>query len=284
MRSFFAAVAALVALVLAGISIPVIWAERTVINQDGFLAMATPLGSDLQFQQALATATSKTVSSKLDAVPGFSALAQPLIENVTKSLTSDPGYPAAWSETLRRSHELTLVDPAANANDQGALNLDVAPLMQLIFTKIGSSVGQKIQAPSQVLISLGTPSQRDALVKLREFVSLGIWLAVGAALAMVLALLIARRRSTTLALIGLGGLVIVAAWKLALSLLSQNVLNATGGDPVADLFKQQYVSVASASFDRWILGGLIVSVVLLLVGLVGRVSTRNRTSPVAVGT
>ncbi|AJT41584.1 hypothetical protein [Psychromicrobium lacuslunae] len=276
MRSFFSAAAALVALVLAGVSVPVVWADRTVIDQDGFLAMATPLGNDAKFQQALATATAKTMSSKLDAVPAFSAMAQPLIENVTKSITTDPGYPAAWSETLRRSHELTLVDPAANANDQGALNLDVAPLMQLIFNKLGAGFGQQLKAPSQVLISLGTPSQREALVKLREFVSMGIWLALGALVAAILALLIARRRSTTLALIGLGGLVVVAGWKLSLSLLSQNVLNATAADPVAELFKQEYVAAAGGSFDFWILCGLIVAASLLLIGLIGRLAARRR--------
>ncbi|WP_394939214.1 hypothetical protein [Psychromicrobium sp. YIM B11713] len=276
MRSFFSAAAAVVALVLAGVSVPAIWAERTVINQDGFLAMATPLGNDPKFQAALAAATAKTATSKLDAVPGLVTAAAPLIESAVKDLASDPEYPAAWAETLRRSHELTLVNPAANANDQGVLNLDVAPLLQLVLKKVGSSLGQQVQSPAQVLITLGTKSQREVLVHLRELAPLGAWGAIGAGLAAALALLIARRRSTTLALLGLGGLVIVAAWKVLLNLVSQSVLNSSGGNPVADLFKQEYVGVAGGSFDVWILVGAIAAGALLLIGLSGRVATRRR--------
>ena len=50
MRSFFSAIAAIAALLLAAVSVPAIWADRTVVNPDGFVAMAGPLGNDPQFQ------------------------------------------------------------------------------------------------------------------------------------------------------------------------------------------------------------------------------------------
>ncbi|NYE95102.1 hypothetical protein FHU41_001323 [Psychromicrobium silvestre] len=238
--------------------------------------MAEPLGNDSKFQSALASATAKTVSSQLGSFPGLGTIVEPIIENATKSLSSDPAYPKAWAETLRRSHELTVVDPAANANDKGTLNLDVAPLLQLVLTKVSSGLGQQLKAPDQVLISLGTQNQRTVLVRLSELAPLGFWMAVGSVLAFGLSLLIARRRSTTLALIGLGGLVVVAGWKLLLTVVSQNLLNTQGGNQVADLFKQEYVSAATSNFDGWILIALITAGALLLIGLVGRVATRPR--------
>lgn len=277
MRSFFSAIVALAALLLAAISIPAIWADRTAVNQAGFVAMAAPLGSDPQFQQALASATAKTVTGQLDAMPGLQKIIAPIINDATKNLATDPGFGAAWTETLRRSHELTVVDPASNANDQGALNLDVAPMLQLVINKVSAGLGQPLQAPQQLLISLGSSSQRMAIVRLAEFSPLGIWLAGGAVLAFALALVIARRRSTTLALIGLGVAIIAGAWKLLLEVVSKNVLDSAGGNPVADLFKQQYVSVVSANFDMWIIYALFAAALLILVGLLARVMARRRT-------
>ncbi|MBQ1445342.1 MAG: hypothetical protein IIZ13_15990 [Renibacterium sp.] len=275
MRSFFSAIAAIAALLLAAVSVPAIWADRTVVNPDGFVAMAGPLGNDPQFQQALAAATARAVTSQLDAAPALQQLIAPAVQSATQNLAADPGFPAAWAETLRRSNELTVVDPAANANDTGALNLDVAPLLQLVIKKIGAGVGQEIPAPQQVLVSLGSPNQRTAIVRLSEVSSLGVWLAGGALLAFALALVIARRRSTTLALVGLGLAAIAGLWKLGLELLSKNVLDTAGGNAVADMFKQQYVSAAAASFNGWILITLIAAGGLVLIGLVSRAAGRR---------
>ncbi len=275
MRSFFSAIAAIAALLLAAVSVPAIWADRTVVNPDGFVAMAGPLGNDPQFQQALAAATTRAVTSQLDAAPALQQLIAPAVQSATQNLAADPGFPAAWAETLRRSNELTVVDPAANANDTGALNLDVAPLLQLVIKKIGAGVGQEIPAPQQVLGSLGSPNQRTAIVRLSEVSSLGVWLAGGALLAFALALVIARRRSTTLALVGLGLAAIAGLWKLGLELLSKSVLDTAGGNAVADMFKQQYVSAAAASFNGWILITLITAGGLVLIGLVSRAAGRR---------
>lgn len=270
MRSFFAAVAAIAALILAAVSVPAIWADRSVVSPDGFVAMAGPLGEDPQFQKALAAATAKAATSQLDTAPILQELIRPIIQGTAENLASDPGFPAAWAETLRRSNELTVVDPAANANDTGALNLDVAPLLQLVIKKVGAGIGQDFQAPQQVLVSLGSPNQRTAIVKFSEVSSLGIWLAGGALIALALALLLARRRSTTVALVGLGLAAIAGVWKLGLELLAGNILSTAGGNAVADMFKQQYVSAASASFNGWIMVTLVVAAGLILIGLISR--------------
>ncbi len=54
MRTLVAAIMVLLALVLTAVAVPAIWADRHVVQEDGFVAMAAPLGSDTAFQQALA--------------------------------------------------------------------------------------------------------------------------------------------------------------------------------------------------------------------------------------
>ncbi|MBG0740330.1 hypothetical protein IV500_13160 [Paeniglutamicibacter antarcticus] len=277
MRTLVAAIMVLLALVLTAVAVPAIWADRNVVQEDGFVAMAAPLGSDTEFQQALADATVKSVSSQLDLNSALLALVQPSIEAAAKALSSDPGYPAAWTETLRRSHRLTVADtPGSGGADR--LTLDIAPLLTLLENKVAAGLDVAVTPPEQVLIEVGQPAQRTAIVRLSTYAPLGYWLAGGAGLALLLALVIARRRSSTLVLTGLGLAVVAGLWKLALDRISAAVLASSSGNAIAELFKEQFVSAATKDFGQWIVVALLVAVLLVVVGSLGRVLRRERGS------
>ncbi|HEV7168368.1 MAG TPA: hypothetical protein VGN49_10410 [Micrococcaceae bacterium] len=275
MRSFFAAIAALLALLLTGAAVPAIWADRHIVQESGFVAMAAPLGSDPQFQQALSTAAAKSVTSQLNVNPALLQLVQPVVDAATKSLTSDPGYPAAWTETLRRSHRLTVTDAAQDSTDQAGLTLDVAPLLQLVVKKVTADLGAPVSAPPQVLISLGQPAQRAAIVKLATYAPLGYWAAGAALLVFLLALVIARRRSTTLLLTGLGLAVVAGIWKLGADQLAKNITSSASGNSVADLFKAQFVAASTQNFGWWIIVALLVAAAMVVAGGLGRIFSRR---------
>ncbi|WP_434613986.1 hypothetical protein [Arthrobacter sp. A5] len=278
MRSFFAAIMVLLTLALTAVSVPAIWADRNVVQESGFVAMAAPLGSDAKFQKALADATAKTLSSQLKLDSGVLAFVQPIIESATHALSSDPGYPAAWTETLRRSHRLTVAATPSDGQQvsgRDRLTLDTAPLLGLVELKVAAGLGSQVTAPEQVLIEVGQPEQRSAIVKLATFAPLGYWLAGGALLALLLALVIARRRSTTILLAGIGLAVVAGLWKLAMDRVVETVLASTSGNDVAELFKQQFVMASIASFGQWIGIVLAGAGVLVVAGGLGRIFSRR---------
>ncbi|MDJ0356039.1 hypothetical protein [Paenarthrobacter sp. PH39-S1] len=278
MRSFFAAIMVLLALALTAVSVPAIWADRNVVQESGFVAMAAPLGSDAKFQKALADATAKTLSSQLKLDSGVLAFVQPIIESATHALSSDPGYPAAWTETLRRSHRLTVAATPSDGQQvsgRDRLTLDIAPLLGLVELKVAAGLGSQVTAPEQVLIEVGQPEQRTAIVKLATFAPLGYWLAGGALLALLLALVIARRRSTTILFAGIGLAVVAGLWKLAMDRVVETVLASTSGNDVAELFKQQFVMASIASFGQWIGIVLAGAGVLVVAGGLGRIFSRR---------
>ncbi|MCY0903420.1 hypothetical protein [Arthrobacter sp. H14-L1] len=277
MRTLVAAIMVLLALVLTAVAVPAIWADRHVVQEDGFVAMAAPLGSDTAFQQALADATVKTVASQLKLNSGLLTLVQPGIESAAKALSSDPGYPGAWTETLRRSHRLTVADTPGSAG-QDRLTLDIAPLLTLLETKVAAGLGVTVTPPDQVLIEVGQPAQRTAIVQLSTYTPLGYWLAGGAVLALLLALVIARRRTGTLVLAGLGLAVVAGLWKLAVDRVSATVLTSNSGNPIAELFKAQFVAAATKDFGQWIVVALVVAVFLMVVGVLGSVLRREHGS------
>lgn len=278
MRSFVSAVAVLVGVLLSAVAVPAIWLDRSVVQEDGFVALAAPLGQDAEFQQRLATAAIGTIDT--GAVPdALAGLVSPMLEAAAGSLTRLPGYPAAWEETLRKSHRLSFADAvpeSAGADTASTLTLDVAPLVALATQELSRTTGLALEAPEQTLVNVGESDQRQLTERVSAYAPLGYSLAIGAGIAFALALVAARRRWTVFLAAGLAALVLAGLWTAGLNLARDNVLGTAGGSGLADLFKEEFVAAASNSFLSWVTGALMAGGVLLVMALVIRIASPGR--------
>ncbi|MET1021015.1 MAG: hypothetical protein ABWX69_02300 [Arthrobacter sp.] len=272
MRTFVSAIAVLLGLVLAAVAVPAMWADRNIVQEDGFVTFTAPLGKDPVFQQRLAAAAVGSLGAER-IPPALTGLVTPILESAARSLTSMPGYPEAWSETLRVSHRLNFADPKTLPAEAGAatsLTLDLAPLVGLVAKQVADATTLPLDAPEQLLITIGQPEHRQVLEQVAAFAPLGYAAAAGALIAFALALVAARRRWTVLAGTGLGVLVLAGAWKLAVEAVGKAVAGTSSGNEVAEIFKSEVVAAASSSFGQWILVSAVVGAILLAAGLVLR--------------
>jgi hypothetical protein len=278
LRTFVSAVAVLIGLVMAAVAVPAMWVDRNVVQEEGFVALAAPLGKDPGFQQRLASAAVNSFGS--DQIPGpIAQLVRPILEDAAQSLSGLPGYPEAWTETLRKSHRLSFADPAtlpAEMNGVSALALDVAPLVGLVAKRLAAATSLPLEGPEQVLIPIGQPNQRQMVEQITAYAPMGYAVAVGSALALVLALIAARRRWTVLAGTGAGVLILAAVWKLASDGVGGAVDGTSSGNAVADIFKHEFVAASTAGFAQWTLVSAGAGAVLLVVGLMLRASGQRR--------
>jgi hypothetical protein len=277
-RTFVSAFATLLAILLAAVAVPAIWLDRNIVQEQGFVELASPLGRNSGFQQGLATAAVGTIDTS--AVPGFLAdLVRPALEDAAASMTGLPGYPAAWEETLRRSHRLSFTAPQAEAGQTApasSLTLDVAPLVALGAEEISRTTRFPLDPPDQTLIDVGQPEQKEWTERLTVYAPAGYLMAAGAAVALLLAVVAARRRWTVLVGAGLGALVLAAAWTAGSQLGSAAVLAADTGNEVANMFRDGFVAAAAADFQGWTLASAITGGMLLLVGVVAGLIPRKR--------
>ena len=274
MRSFLAALAVILGLLLSSAAVPAIWVDRNIVQEDGFVALAAPLGKDPDFQKGLATAAVNSIDTG-GTIPAQAAeLVRPVLEKAATSLTGLPEYPAAWEETLRKSHRLNFADPASlppEADSSTSLTLDVAPLVALAAKQISSQVGVPLEAPGQTLVSIGQTNQRQLVERVTAYSPLGYSLAVGAGVAFLLALLTARRRWKVLAGIGVGALVLSGLWTLASRWAADAVMGTASGNEMADLFKREFVAASAAGFASSTLAAAFVGAALVAAGLLLRV-------------
>ncbi|MDQ0768431.1 hypothetical protein QF031_001180 [Pseudarthrobacter defluvii] len=278
MRTFVSAIATVLGILLAAVAVPAIWVDRNIVQEDGFVRLAAPLGKDSEFQRKLAAAAVGTIDT--GSVPGFlSGLVEPMLEKAAESLTGLPGYPAAWEETLRRSHRLSFADPSAapqGAAPTSSLTLDVAPLVALGSEEISRTTRLPLDPPEQTLINVGQPAQREWTERLATYAPMGYLLAIGSAVAFLLALVAARRRWTVLLAAGLGGLGLAALWGAGLQLGSARAQATDTGNAVANMFRDEFLAAAGADFQGWITTGAVAGGVLAAAGIVTLFASRKR--------
>lgn len=278
MRTFVSAAATVLAVLLAAVAVPAIWLDRSIVQEQGFVELAAPLGRNPEFQQGLAAAAIGTIDTS--AVPGFlSDLVRPVLENAAASLTGLPGYPAAWEETLRKSHRLSFAGTDASnpeAASASSLTLDVAPLVALGSEEISRATRLSLDPPEQTLINVGQPEHKEWTERLRTFAPAGYLLAAGSAVALLLALVAARRRWTVLVAAGVGALLLAALWTLGAQVGSDAVLATDSGNEVANMFRNEFVAAASADFQIWTWAAATTGGVLVLVGIVAGLIPRKR--------
>lgn len=278
MRTFVSATATLLAIFLAAVAVPGIWLERKIVQEQGFVELAAPLGRDAGFQQGLAEAAIGTIDTS--AVPGFlMESVQPLLEDAVASLGALPGYPAAWEETLRKSHRLNFAgEGTPSASTASTLTLDVAPLVVLAAGEISRSTGIPLDPPEETLIDVGQPEQKVWIERLAAYAPAGYLLGAGAALALLLALASARRRWAVLAGAGTGALVLAAFWAFGVRTAAAAVVALDSGNGVANLFRNEFVAAAERDFLTWTWAAVVCGAVLLVAGVLAGLLAR-RTVP-----
>lgn len=271
LRTFLSAAAVLIGVLMAAVAVPAIWVDRTIIQEDGFVALVAPLGQDQAFQRRLASAVVMTLGADARIPEASAELARPVLDKAAQSLVWLPGYPEAWTETLRRSQRLTFAGPVAPPTRSGgatALTLDAAPLAGLVAKQVTDAAGLRVTVPDQVLIHVGQSSQRQHVELVAAYAPMGYAVAAGAGTAFLLALAAARRRRTVLAGTGAGALVLAAVWTLATGAAGGALAGISSGNEVADIFKREFVSASTGSFGQWTLAVAAAGAVLLAGGLV----------------
>ncbi|MDQ0755610.1 hypothetical protein [Arthrobacter sp. B3I4] len=283
MRTFVSAVAVLIGLAMAAVAVPAMWVDRNIVQEDGFVALSAPLGKDPAFQRRLAAAAVSGIGFGDQQLPeSLTNAVKPILEGAAQSLTSMPGYSDAWAETLRKSHRLSFpgpaTPPAADAAGSTSVTLDVAPLVGLVVKRVSESspVPLPLKAPSEVRIDIGQSDQRQLIDRVSAYAPMGAVVALGSVIAFLLAFVAARRKWTVLAGIGLGALVLAAAWKIGSEAAGRAVLATSSGNEVAEIFKREFVGASAANFGQWIVAALVAGAVLLVAGIALRLASGRR--------
>lgn len=274
MRSLGSAFFVLFAIVLGILALPSAWVATQVIDEDGFVRLASPLSDDEAFTNALAGSLADEVTAAAHLTAEAGAAVEPIVADVARRIADLPGFDRAWDGTLRKSHQATFADPRTLSPDVDAsssFTLDIAPLVGVVVGEIGNQLGVEIGAPQQAFVNIGQANYRAVLDRAEAAASLWPVLAAAAAVGAVLGLVIARRRSVAFAFLGLGIALGAALLWFAAGQAPLLVDRTADANAVAGVFKDALTVRAVDSFQAWCLAGIAFGILALVAGIAGRV-------------
>lgn len=270
MRTLASALLGLAALVLATGAFCSAWLAENIVSEDGFTALAQPLGTDADFQRDLAASLAEQISAQAQVPDFLSSYLAPAVTAAVQGVQGLPGYPAAWDETLRLSHAQTF------DGGSGDITLDVTPLVQLVVSQAGTQLGVDLPESEPTTIVLAGGSQGQLLPTVQRAADSWPFLAAAAAVAALLSLLAARRRSVTLALLGGGMLLAGALLWLGAAALPDLAARQAYASPVAETFATSCAVQAAAAAQAWTVPLMIGAAVVMVLGLLARAAAGAR--------
>jgi len=261
----------LVTTVALAVAVPTMWAERNVISEDGYAALAASAATDPQLQSAMAAELTTQITA-LGADNGYS-LNSDLVRGVAVAYTANSGFPGQFAAANGIAHRWMFTNSVQREEgSDGRWLIDIAPMLN--DPSLKATLGNlDLEVPQTLTVPITVPEATGLQPgKLRPLSTWGPWVSVGTTiLAGVFALFTlasARARGKALAALGVSALLVGAAGWAGLEVARRHVndaLDRTTGNirQVADVM----VNHAEDSLHEWLNLTLAAGGVLVVFGV-----------------
>jgi hypothetical protein len=262
----------LVTTVALAVAVPAMWAQRNVVSEDGYAALAASAAKDPKLQGAMASELTTQITA-LGAENGYN-LNSDLVRGVAVAYTGNAGFPGQFAAANRIAHRWMFTNSVQREEGSGERWLiDIAPMLN--DPSLKETLGNlDLEVPQTLTVPITVP-ETTALQpgQLRSVSTWGPWISVGATILTgvfaLFTLASARARGKALAALGVSALLVGAAGWAGLEVTRRYVndaLNRTTGDirQIADVM----VNHAEDSLHQWLNLTLAVGGVLVVFGVV----------------
>jgi hypothetical protein len=272
----------LVTTVALAAAIPAMWAQKNIVDENGYSALAASAAKEPPLQKAMADELGTQLKRLVDGT-GYD-VSTDLLQGAAGTYTASAAFPGQFAQANRIVHRWMFTDSVQQTAESGRWQIDLSPMLSdSSFQETLRQFG--IKAPSKLEVPL-TENLSDSVRpgQLRQLSTWGPWVSVGATiLTGVLALLTlatARSRGKALAALGVSALLVGAAGWAGLEVARRYInraLDRTEGD--IRQVAAAMVSHAEGSLHQWLnltlaAGGALV-VLGVLVSMLGGLRRRD---------
>jgi hypothetical protein len=249
------------------VAVPAAWAQKTLVNEDGYVALAQQAAKDPRLQDAMASELTTQLTA-LAENRGFD-LKPSLVRGAANAYTVSPSFPGQFGQVNRVAHRWVFADPASAPVSRW--QVDLAPMLS--DTSLRQALDMlNVSVPSTLSVPV-TATDGVRRGQLHNIARWGPWAAIGAGaltgLFALLTLAAARRRGKALASLGVSALLVGAGGWAALEVgrrYISDALNYTTGDmrTIADVM----VANAEGSLHQWLNLTLAAGGALVVFGVI----------------
>jgi hypothetical protein len=227
----------LVTTVLLAVAVPTMWAQRNVVSEDGYAALAASAAKDPRLQSAMASELTSQIT-KFASENGYQLNNAELVRGAVVAYTGNAGFPGQFGQANRIAHRWMFTDSVQHEDgSRDRWLVDIAPMLN--DPSLKATLGNlDLEVPQTYTVPITVP-ENSALRpgQMKPLSTWAPWVSVGSTiLTGVFALLTlgaARSRGKVLAALGVSGLIVGAAGWAALEVVRQYIndaLNQTTGN------------------------------------------------------
>lgn len=276
MRSAFAGLAALVAVLALAATIPAGWVAQHVADEDGYVSFTSDLVADADLRSDLVQIISDDLVERTGTSDAFAAVVRAAVEDAATQVVASDAFGTGFADAQRQSHRALFDgDDSAGLDKMEGVVIDLAPVAQTVVDSVTSELPVTIAAPDQLLVTVGGAEARagvEAIDRTPQQATLGAGIATVAA---ALSLVAARRRSSMLAWLGAGAVAAAGAVHVVAGAAVPALIDE--GSPPSGLAaraQQLLADAALESLDQWLLIAAAAGGVAVVVGLAARATSR----------
>jgi hypothetical protein len=261
----------LVTTVALAIAVPTAWAQKNVVDENGYFGFAASAAKDPPVQKAMADELGMQLK-KLVEGSGYD-VSTGLLQAAAGTYTASAAFPGQFAQANRIVHRWLFTDSVQQSDASGRWEIDLTPMLSdSSFQDTLEQFG--IEAPSKLEVPL-TENMSDTVRpgQLRQLSTWGPWVSVGATIltgvVALLTLAVARSRGKALAALGISALLVGAAGWAGLEVARRYIdtaLDRTEGD-IRDVAAAM-VSHAEGSLHQWLNLTLAAGGVLVVFGVI----------------
>jgi hypothetical protein len=256
----------LVATVIGVVTVPMLWVAENVADENGWVTFTSRFVEDKKLRDGVVDAAAGAMLARASLPPEAAGLFHDALQELVRTATEQPGFVAAWRESLRRTHRLTFGPHA----DSDRLVADIGPLATFVARDVSQQLPVRLTVPDRVLVPIHDKPNKDLIDNVaasptRSTIGL---VAAGVALLTSMALaggLPGALRRFGLAFLAVSGLLLAATGVGLPKLLAQNPAPSAFARQMRDLL----VAHAASSLDGWATTIGVVGVVATVAGLAG---------------
>lgn len=252
------------------VAVPTMWAQKTIVDENGYSAFAGSAAKDPRLQRAMANELTTQITS-LGANQGYTLNAD-VVHEVAASYTGNAGFPGQFAQANRIVHRWMFTDSVRHGDADDQWLIDIAPMLtDPSFKATLGDLNLNVPATLTVPITVDSPNLRPG--QLQALSTWGPWISVGAAITAgvfaLLTLATARSRGKTLAALGVSALLVGAAGWAGIE-VAQRYINKALDRTTGDIrqIAEAMVNHAEGSLHLWLNLTLAAGGVLVVVGVV----------------
>ena len=257
----------LVTTIALAVTVPVVWAQRNIVDVDGYAALAQSAAHNSRLQDAMASElTTQVVSNSRS--HGYD-VNDSVVRRVATVYTAGAAFPGQFAQANRIVHQWLFTDSVRQTANGWVVELDPM-LSDTSFRQTLTNLDIEVPSHATVPVTV-TGNLRPGL--LRPVAMWAPWVGIGSvALTAVLALLTlasARRRGKALAALGVSALIVGGGGWAALE-AGRGRINVALDHTTGDIRRVAGVMVAQAEdgVHQWLNLTLVAGGVLVVFGVI----------------